>query len=210
MKKAGQSAGRGGRPITSDEASLWEHATRTLVRVKAKPRVTAALGPQGTEQSSPGTGPQKPKPRQPQTQPVRIGAQREAARAALPSAPEVLDRRQMRRIAAGKTDIDGHIDLHGLRQAEAHARLRAFLQSASAAGLKTVLVITGKGADADRGDALGGALGERQRGVLRRNVPLWLAQAELSHIVLSYAAAGTRHGGGGAFYVRLRKSTRSG
>jgi DNA-nicking Smr family endonuclease len=210
MKKAGQSAGRGGRPITSDEASLWEHATRTLVRVKAKPRVGAAPSLQGAEQSSAGTSPQKPKPRQRQTQPERIGAQREVARAVLRGAPEVLDRRQMRRIAAGKTDIDGRIDLHGLRQAEAHARLRAFLESAYTAGLKTVLVITGKGAEADRRDALGGALGEHQRGVLRRNVPLWFAQRELSHIVLSYSAAGTRHGGGGAFYVRLRKSTRSG
>jgi DNA-nicking Smr family endonuclease len=210
MKKAGQSAGRSGRPITTEEASLWEHATRTLVRVKAKPRVAAGLSPQDAKQSSVGTSPDKPKARHQQTQPARIGAQREMARTVLRGAPAILDRRQVRRIAAGKTDIDGRIDLHGLRQNEAHARLRSFLESAYAAGLKTVLVITGKGADADRRAALGGALGEHQRGVLRRNVPLWLAQGELSHIVLSYGAAGTRHGGGGAFYVRLRKSTRSG
>jgi len=210
MKKTGQSAGRSGRPITSEEASLWEHATRTLGRVKAKPRVAAGLSPQGAEQSSTDTSPQKPKPRQQEGQPERIGAQREVARAALRTAPEVLDRRQQRRIAAGKTEIDGRIDLHGLRQAEAHARLRAFLEGAYAAGLTTVLVITGKGGEADRRDALDGALGQRERGVLRRNVPLWLTQAELSHIVLSYGAAGRRHGGGGAFYVRLRKATRSG
>jgi DNA-nicking Smr family endonuclease len=206
MKKAGQSGGRSGRPITSEEASLWEHATRALVRVKAKPRVATALSRQGAEQSSAGTGPQKSKPRQQQILPEPIAAQSEVALAALRTAPEVLNRRQTRRIAAGKTDIDGRIDLHGLRQAEAHARLRAFLERAYAAGLKTVLVITGKGAPADRRDTLD----EGQRGVLRRSVPLWLAQAELSHIVLSYGAAGTRHGGGGAVYVRLRKSTRSG
>jgi DNA-nicking Smr family endonuclease len=210
MKKTGQSAGRRGRPISSEEASLWEHATRTLVRVKAKPRVAAGLSPQGADESSAGTGAQKPTPRQQPTQPERIGAPREVARAALRTAPEMLDRRQRRRIAAGKTDIDGRIDLHGLRQAEAHARLRAFLEAAYAAGLTTVLVITGKGGEADRPDALGGALNQHQRGVLRRNVPLWLAQGELSHIVLGYGAAGTRHGGGGAFYVRLRKATRSG
>jgi DNA-nicking Smr family endonuclease len=203
MRKAGQSAGRGGRPITSDEASLWEHATRTLVRVKAKPRVVAPASPPGADESSAGTRPQTCKAPQLARQPAPLGGQGEAARAA---APEVLDRRQMRRIAAGKTGIDGRIDLHGLHQAEAHARLRAFLASAYAAGLKTVLIITGKGAQADRRDALG----ERQRGVLRRSVPLWLAQAELSPFVLSYGAAGTRHGGGGAFYVRLRKAPRSG
>jgi DNA-nicking Smr family endonuclease len=131
------------------------------------------------------------------------------ARVGIVAAPEVLDRRQMRRIAAGKTDIDASIDLHGLRQAEAHARLRAFLASACAAGLKTVLVITGKGAEAERPAPLLSAMGEGQRGVLRRNVPHWLAQPELSHIVLSYGAAATRHGGAGAFYVRLRKSAPS-
>ena len=198
MKKAGQSAGRSGRPITSEEASLWEHATRTLVRVKAKPRVSIALDPQGREQSSAGTSPQKSKPRHQQIPPERIAAPR--------AAPEALDRRQLRRIAAGKTDLDGRIDLHGLRQAEAYARVRAFLESAYAGGLKTVLVITGKGAQADRREAPD----ERQRGVLRRSVPLWLGQGELSHMVLSYGVAGTRHGGDGAFYVRLRKSTRSG
>src|SRR5262245_14554058 len=210
MKKPGQSSGRRGRSITVEEEELWEQATRTLLRVKAKARVAVALSPQEARQGqgAPNAPGAKPGPQHARSE--RTGAPRAVARPPVVAAPEVLDRRQMRRIAAGKTDIDGHIDLHGLRQAEAHARLRAFLQSAYAAGLKTVLVITGKGAEADRGDALAGALGERQRGVLRRNVPLWLAQGELSHIVLSYAAAGTRHGGGGAFYVRLRKSTRSG
>src|SRR5262249_14534034 len=128
---------------------------------------------------------------------------------ALAAAPvAVLDRRQTRRIAGGKIEIDGSIDLHGLRQAEAHARLRAFLSSAYAQGFKTVLVITGKGV-AD--DHVPPSLDQEAspRGVLRRSVPLWLARADLRQIVASYAAAGSRHGGSGAFYVRLRKSPRS-
>lgn len=130
-------------------------------------------------------------------------------RPAAAAAIDVLDRRQARRIGAGKTDIEGRLDLHGLYQAEAHARLRAFLQRAYAGGLKTVLVITGKGREEDRSDPLRTTMGERQRGVLRRSVPLWLAQPDLSQMVLSYGAAGTRHGGAGAFYVCLRKPTRS-
>jgi DNA-nicking Smr family endonuclease len=208
MKKAGQSSGRG-RSITSEEEKLWEQATRTLVRVKTKARVAASLGPHDARQSSLAASPPAAKPAQQPARSERPGATREMARVGIVAEPEVLDRRQMRRIAAGKTDIDARIDLHGLRQAEAHARLRAFLASAYAAGLKTVLVITGKGADAERPDPLLSAMGERQRGVLRRNVPLWLGQPELSHIVLSYGAAGTRHGGMGAFYVRLRKSAPS-
>jgi DNA-nicking Smr family endonuclease len=86
--------------------------------------------------------------------------------------------------------------------------LRTFLSSAYAQGLKTVLVITGKGGAEER---VPPSLDPEAspRGVLRRSVPLWLARADLSPIVASYAAAGNRHGGSGAFYVRLRKSPRS-
>jgi len=200
MSKAGQRSGRSGRLVTSDEAELWEQATRAAVPLKGKPRVAAAASPQEAAANAAAPLGRGSKPR-PEATPKR--------RAAGAAAIDVLDRRQARRIVAGKTDIDGRLDLHGLYQAEAHARLRTFLQRAYASGLKTVLVITGKGREEDRSDPMGTAMGERQRGVLRRSVPLWLAQPDLSPIVLSYGAAGTRHGGAGAFYVRLRKATRS-
>ena len=99
------------------------------------------------------------------------------------------------------------LDLHGLRQRDAHARLRAFLLEAHADGLRTVLVITGKGGE-EQPDRLGDLAGERQRGVLRRNVPHWLEEPELRAIVLSFTLAGVRHGGAGALYVQLRKGSR--
>ena len=202
MSKARPSTGTRGRAITSDEAELWEQATRTLARVKSKPRVKAC-----SPAAPPTAGGAVMPPRRAgnSLQPSQCTGIAAAAPNQKGAALDVLDRRQARRIVAGKTDIDDRIDLHGLRQAEAHHRLRAFLQSAYAKGLKTVLVITGKGVAHDRLDHLASALGERQRGVLRRSVPLWLAEPDLSPIVLSYGAAGTRHGGAGAFYVRLRK-----
>jgi DNA-nicking Smr family endonuclease len=138
---------------------------------------------------------------------------------AKPSAPAVpssrhaappladFDRRKARQIASGKVEVDARIDLHGLRQADAHARLRAFLLEAHARGFKTVLVITGKGGE-EPADRLGDLAGERQRGVLRRNVPHWLGEPELRVIVLSFTPAGVRHGGAGALYVQLRKGGR--
>ena len=45
---------------------------------------------------------------------------------------------------------------------------------------------------------------DRDRGVLRRNVPRWLAEPELRMIVVGYTSAHARHGGEGAFYVQLR------
>jgi DNA-nicking Smr family endonuclease len=114
------------------------------------------------------------------------------------------ERRKVRQIASGKVEIRACVDLHGLRQQDAHARLRAFLFDAYAQGHKTVLVITGKGGvePADRLDHLAG---ERQRGVIRRNVPLWLEEPDLRAIVVSYTQAGPRHGGAGALYVQLRR-----
>ena len=170
MKKAGQSSGRRDRSITVEEEELWEHTTRTLLRVKAKARVAVALSPQEARQGqgAPNAPGAKPGPQHARSE--RTGAPRAVARPPVVAAPEVLDRRQMRRIAAGKTDIDAHIDLHGLRQAEAHARLRTFLANASAAGLKTVLVITGKGAEVERADPLLGGMGEIGRASCRERV----------------------------------------
>ena len=70
-----------------------------------------------------------------------------------------------------------------------------------------MLVITGKGGEEQRRSARRLA-GERQRGVLRRNVPHWLEEPELRPIVLSFTQAGVRHGGAGALYVQLRKGSR--
>ena len=45
MSGAGRKSGGGRRTITADEAELWEHATRSLEPVKAKPRVASAALP---------------------------------------------------------------------------------------------------------------------------------------------------------------------
>jgi DNA-nicking Smr family endonuclease len=125
------------------------------------------------------------------------------------SAPSLsqIDRRKTRKISSGQIEIDARIDLHGMRQSEAHAALRRFLRSAHAEGRRWVLVITGKGM------ALRSTLGVRgypglrdeERGVLKRNVPGWLAEPELRAIVISFAPATARHGGEGALYVQLRR-----
>jgi DNA-nicking Smr family endonuclease len=100
------------------------------------------------------------------------------------------------RVARGKEDIDGRLDLHGLTQSEAHAALLRFLRQASGRGARLVLVITGKGA---RG-------GEGERGVLRRQVPQWLRLPEFRALVIGFEQAHVAHGGEGALYVRVRRS----
>ena len=101
-------------------------------------------------------------------------------------------------LGRGVIALDARIDLHGLTQAEAFAQLTAFLRRARREGARTVLVITGKGA---MGDGEG-------RGVLRRQVPLWLSSAGLREGVIAFAPAHAEHGGSGALYVRLRRGER--
>ncbi|HEV7277854.1 MAG TPA: Smr/MutS family protein [Devosiaceae bacterium] len=111
-----------------------------------------------------------------------------------------LDPRLRRRLGRGQIAIDGTIDLHGMRQAEAHAALRRFLHARVARGDRTVLVITGKGL---RGSDGGTAIAER--GVLRAMLPIWLGERELAPLVSGWDVAARGHGGEGAFYVRLRR-----
>lgn len=94
-----------------------------------------------------------------------------------------------------------------MRQAEAHSALRSFLHACHRKGHSVVLVITGKGAPAGTKSDLpwGEAMGRSERGVLRRNVPQWLAHPELRGIVVSFTEAAIRHGGDGALYVHLRR-----
>jgi DNA-nicking Smr family endonuclease len=201
MSGSGRKPGDANRPISEAEADLWKHATRTLSPIKVKPRVTEAKEPAPAPPRQPAPLPKKDLPTAAAPAPAR---KIEPPRRLAPLAD--LDRRKVRQIASGKVEIEARIDLHGLRQHEAAARLRAFLLDAYARGLKTVLVITGKGGDVDRDDHAREMMGAGRRGVLRRNVPDWLAAPELRSVVLGYTQAGIRHGGDGAIYVQLRKS----
>jgi DNA-nicking Smr family endonuclease len=111
--------------------------------------------------------------------------------------------RDKQRLARGRADIDARIDLHGMTQAQAHAALLRFLYRAQADGARFVLVITGKGAPAMAHKA---GMVRSERGVLRRQVPLWLGLPEFRGCVLGFDDAHVGHGGEGALYVRLRRA----
>lgn len=109
-----------------------------------------------------------------------------------------------RKLSRGHIDIDGTIDLHGMRQAEAHAALSRFVHSRAARGDRTLLVITGKGLKKVNGDA--SVIVER--GVLRSMLPIWLSEPGLAPLIAGWDVAAQGHGGEGAFYVRLRRTER--
>ncbi len=100
-------------------------------------------------------------------------------------------------MARGSTSIDARLDLHGLTQGEAHDALLQFLRRSARDGLRLVLVITGKG----------GGSAHEGRGVLKRQVPMWLRLPGFAAFVIGFESAAISHGGEGAMYVRLRRSS---
>ncbi len=116
------------------------------------------------------------------------------------SAPVQMDQKAFGKLKRGKLKPEGRIDLHGMTLDRAHPVLTRFILSAHADGKRLVLVITGKGKMRDDGGPI-----PVRHGVLRHQVPQWLAMPPLSSAVLQIAQAHLSHGGGGAYYVYLRR-----
>lgn len=196
------------RHLSDEDRELWGFVARSVGPARGKSRVRdvepdfEALTSdfEAYHRRPPAREPAVPKP----APPPRPAAAPAKAATPPPPQPVPLDRRKARRIARGSEEIEARLDLHGMTQDDAHAALVGFIRRCSGEGLRTVLVITGKGGAArpahDDHDVI-----PRQRGVLKRNVPRWLTAQELALLVISYTTAHVRHGGEGAIYVRLRK-----
>lgn len=119
------------------------------------------------------------------------------------------DRRTTQKMTRGNIDIERRIDLHGSGVEMARMNLLQFLRGAASDGLRTVLVITGKGASPYSSQTLHGAghfhSPERQ-GRLRRLLPEWLHEPDFRALVSGFQPAHPKHGGGGAFYVKIRRA----
>ncbi|MFB1023785.1 MAG: Smr/MutS family protein, partial [Octadecabacter sp.] len=103
--------------------------------------------------------------------------------------------------AALKLKPEARVDLHGMTVAQAHPVLTGFILRSAGAGHRLVLVITGKGKHRDDGGPI-----PTRFGVLRHQVPQWLAMAPLGGLVMQITESHIRHGGQGAYYVYLRRT----
>jgi DNA-nicking Smr family endonuclease len=178
------------RPLTADEEQLWSLVARTVRPLRlGKKQMTDARRAVGVRRVAVGTADAAGHP-----EPHAAASPQRAART--PALSPIV-RKDKQRLARGYTAVDARIDLHGMTQSEAYGALRRLLHRSQANGGKFVLVITGKGVrDASRGGS----------GVLRRQVPMWLALPEFRRYVLGFDVADTGHGGEGALYVRVRKA----
>lgn len=177
------------RVLSHEERVLWRTVTRSIAPLPD--RLNGGTGEKVSDRSDLSL----PEPVNERAAKRRL--QTRAASIVPPPPPpplEPLGRRMRQRVARGREVIEARFDLHGMTQSEAHAALLHFLRSASARGVRLVLVITGKGRRS--GEA----------GVLRRQVPHWLVLPEFRSVVIGFEDAHITHGGEGALYVRLRRT----
>lgn len=190
------------RNLTPEERELWSRVAGTAHALH--PLAT----PPGAEKPA-AAKVQQPRPRPPLTE-FQIG---EAVRPRpwghdlqphledrLRAQPVHMDRKAHQQMTRGRMVPEARIDLHGMTLTEAHPALIRFVLDAHAAGKRLVLVITGKGKARDDFDPI-----PQRLGVLRHQVPHWLAQPPLGQAVLQLAPAHWKHGGVGAYYVYLRR-----
>jgi DNA-nicking Smr family endonuclease len=174
------------RGLSEEERTLWESVAKQTRPLRNKPRLKAQSIAQTSHASA------MPQPAIPTVK--RLPSEERSTRPVPPPlAP--LPRRERTQLSKGKKQIDARLDLHGMTQTRAHRELSSFLHRCHGAGFTFVLVITGKG-------KIGA---ESERGVLRRQVPQWLALPEFRSMVVGFEQAHIGHGGEGALYIRIRR-----
>lgn len=183
------------RKPTKEERELWDKVAATAKPIK-KPIEVLIETPKKLPKPANPVKTAKP------IKPFRLGAAAKP-KTALPKPaiqPPTMDAKAFGRMKQGKLRPEARIDLHGMTLSQAQPALIDFISRTHRNGARLVLVITGKGKSGEDF----GPIPER-RGILRQQVPVWFRQAPLGPMILEVAQAHQRHGGGGAFYVYLRR-----
>jgi DNA-nicking Smr family endonuclease len=185
------------KPIEAPDHALWDEVKRSikpLGRVINRKTTTPRLGKPAEIISSIPT--------------YAIAVKRRSIHDAPPPLAQ-MDRRTAQRLNRGQIEPEARLDLHGEGVETARMKLLHFLSNERHHGSRFVLVITGKGASPYARHTLHGTTHfhtPEREGRLRREVPLWLHEESFRLHTVGFQPAHPRHGGGGAFYVRLRKS----
>jgi DNA-nicking Smr family endonuclease len=99
-----------------------------------------------------------------------------------------------RKLRMGRYDIEARLDLHRMTVKEAREEVAGFIRDSLSLGLRTVLILHGKGERKP----------DRERtAVLKGYVNRWLQDLDA---VQAFHSAQPAHGGTGAVYVLLRKN----
>ncbi len=188
------------RRLKPEEVELWRRVAKTTER----------LNPERREDHGLLAKPAAQKAARPLLQEFEIGQKKAGTKPDHDVSPDIaeriarqpvkMDQKTYGKLKRGKVVPEARLDLHGMTMDQAHPALMGFILNAHAQGKRLVLVITGKGKTRDEGGPI-----PVRRGVLRHNVPQWLSSPPLAQVVLQITEAHITHGGGGAYYVYLRR-----
>lgn len=165
------------RRLGPDEQALWSRISATVRPLHSRSRLTQRPIPRVLERA-----PDPPPPPKASKQQL-----------AKPVDTATLDGGWDRRMTKGRLAPDRVIDLHGYTRDRAHDLLSAAVIDGAVDGLRVLLVVTGKGA-------------REGGGVIRAALPHWLGAPSLRPYIAALRPAHPRHGGGGAWYVILRRT----
>lgn len=178
------------KSANGDDEALWDRVARGVRPLKkaAKNRLRAGEGGASVTKAEQLERPAPPKKARKTSPSPASSPAGTPPKSLKPGVAPGLDKRTGLRLRRGQIKIDARIDLHGLTQAEAHGALKDFIAASADRGRRCLLVITGKGSGALRGGAV-----------------RWFNEPDFRNIILAFAEAQPKHGGGGAYYVYLKK-----
>jgi len=101
------------------------------------------------------------------------------------------------KLRRGDFSIQAHFDLHGMTTAEAREAVERFILSSVIKGLRSVLIIHGRGLSSPAGP------------VLKSKMCQWLTSSPWRKWVVAFTSARLCDGGAGATYVLLRQRPRT-
>ena len=97
---------------------------------------------------------------------------------------------QLNSYKKGKVRPEGVIDLHGYRLHSARIALQKYILNAYEKNIRNILIITGKGYN--------------NKGILKKEVPLWLNDQNLMSLLVNFEIAPKEFGGDGALLVKIK------
>ena len=105
-----------------------------------------------------------------------------------------LDPRLVSQLRRGEFAVQAHFDMHGMIQGAAKPALKDFIVASVRKGLRTVLIVHGRGLRSPGGHS-----------VLKHATAGWLSHGAIGGHVLAFTTARAADGGAGATYVLLKR-----
>lgn len=94
-----------------------------------------------------------------------------------------------------KVRPEGVLDLHGYRLYNARIALQKYILNAYEKNIRNILIITGKGYN--------------NKGILKKEVPLWLNDQNLMSLLVNFEIAPKEFGGDGALLVKIKNKNKT-